>query len=246
MISESSHSPGPEEWVHPFIVFRWLTKEEIFVILMSLLEKTMCFPRSKPFLLIAFSFFTILLAIFTVQIFDNRSNERSLKAAAPLPFERPVLERKESTSRYWRDRRDVQPRWSHFLQSPEEALTERRAKPQNESIFWEEVQEDLTAIIREKFPDLKLSQSDLQRLTETIRPLQKSMLALGELERTKSNREEIQKIRSEVNRTLEAFEEITQMSISDFILYGRPESGLDNGKPDDEEIIEEYLDHYKS
>jgi hypothetical protein len=36
------------------------------------------------------------------------------------------------------------------------------------------------------------------------------------------------------------------MSISDFILYGRPESGLDNEKPDDEEIIEEYLDHFKS
>ena len=246
MISESSHFPGPEEWVHPFIVFRWLTKEEIFVILMSLLEKTMCSPRSKSLLLMAFSFFTILLTIFTVHIFVNRSNERSLEAAASLPLERPVLERKEPTSRYWRDRRDIQPRWSHFLQSPEEALPERRAKPQNESIFWEEVQEDLTAIIREKFPELKLSQRDLQRLTETIRTLQKSMLALGELERTKSNREEIQKIRSEVNRTLETFEEITQMSISDFILFGRPESGLDNEKPDDEEIIEEYLDHYKS
>ena len=194
----------------------------------------------------ALPFFTILLTIFTVQIFDNRSNERSLKAAAPLPLERPLVEREESTSRYWRDRRDVQPRWSYFLQSPEEALTERRAKPQNEPVFWEEVQEDLTAIIREKFPELKLSQRDLQRLTETIRTLQKSMLALGELERTKSNRGEIQKIRSEVNRALEAFEEITQMSISDFILYGRPESGLDNEKPDDEEIIEEYLNHYNS
>jgi len=220
--------------------------EEVFVILMLPFEKTMCFLRSKSFLLMAFSFFTILLTIFTVQIFVNRSNETSSKAAAPLPLERPVLERKESTSRYSRDLRDVQPRWSHFLQSPEEALPERRAKPQNEPFFWEEVQEGLTVIIREKFPELKLSQRDLQRLTETIRTLQKSMLALGELERTRSNREEIKQIRSEVNRSLETFEEITQMSISDFILYGRPESGLDNGKPDDEEIIEEYLDHYKS
>jgi hypothetical protein len=213
---------------------------------MSLLEKTMCSPRSKSLLLMAFSFFTILLAIFTVQIFDNRSNERSLKAAAPLPLERPLVEREESTSHYWRDRRDVQPRWSHFLQSPEETLPEWKAKPQNEPVFWDEVQEDLTAIIREKFPELKLSPRDLQRLTETIRTLQKSMLALGELERTKSNHEKIEKIRSEVNQELEAFEEITQISISDFILYGRPESGLDNEKPDDEEIIEEYLDHYKS
>ena len=213
---------------------------------MLLLEKTMCFPRSKSFLLIAFSFFTILLTIFTVQIFVNRSNERSLKVAAPLLLDRPVLEPKESTSCYWRDRRDVQPRWSHFLQSPEEGLPEWRTKPQNEPVFWDEVQEDLTVTIREKFPELKLSQRDLQRLTETIRTLQKSMLSLRELERTRSNREEIKQIRSEVNRALEAFEEITQMSISDFILYGRPEGGLDNEKPDDEEIIEEHLDHYKS
>jgi hypothetical protein len=206
----------------------------------------MCFPRSKSLLLTAFSFFTILLTIFTVQIFVNRSNERTLKAAAPLPLERPVLEPKESTSRYWNDRVDVQPRRSHFLQSPEEALPERRAKPQNEPVFWEEVQEDLAVIIRENFPELKLSQRDLQRLTETIRTLQKSMLSLGELERTRSNREEIQKIRSEVSRTLETFEEITKMSISDFILFGRPESGIDNGKPDDEEIIEEYLSGFKS
>jgi len=72
------------------------------------------------------------------------------------------------------------------------------------------------------------------------------MLALGELERTRSNREEIQKIRSEVSRKLETFEEITEMSISDFILYGRPESGLDNEKTDDEEIIEEFLSGFKS
>jgi hypothetical protein len=45
---------------------------------------------------------------------------------------------------------------------------------------------------------------------------------------------------------LETFEEITKMSISEFILFGRPESGIDNGKPDDEEIIEEYLGHFKS
>ena len=202
--------------------------------------------HSKFLLLISFFFFAILLTIFTVQLFDNRSNERSIKAEVPLPLENPVPERKDSTSRYWRDRLDVQPRWSHFVQSPEEALLERRAKSQNEPVFWEEFQEDLTVIIREKFPELKLSQRDLQKLTQTIRILQKSMLELGELERTRSNREEIQKIRSEVSRTLETFEEITQMSISDFILYGRPESGLDNEKPDDEEIIEEYLDHSKS
>ena len=206
----------------------------------------MCFPRSKFFLFIAFSFFTILLIIFTVQVFVNRSNERSLEVAAPLFFEKPVLEPKESTSPNWRDPRGTQPRWSHSLQSREEALLERRATPQNEFVLWEEVQEDLALTIREKFPELKVSQTGLQNLTETIRTVQKSMLKLGELERTRSNREEIQSIRSELNWALESFEELTEMSLSDFILFGRPESGIDNEKPDDEEIVEEYLSDIRS
>jgi hypothetical protein len=176
----------------------------------------------------------------------NRSNERSLKAAAPLPPEKPVAERKESTSHYLKDQLDVQPRWNHLLQPPEEVLSEKRLNRRNDQIFWEEVQEDLALIIGEKFPELKLSQRDLQKLTETIQTLQKSMLELGDLERTRSNREEIQKIRSELNRALETVEEITEMGISDFILSGRPESGIDNEKPDDEEIIKEYLSNIKS
>jgi hypothetical protein len=72
------------------------------------------------------------------------------------------------------------------------------------------------------------------------------MLELGELERSISNREEIQKNRGELNRALETVEEITQMGISDFILLGRPESGIDNEKPDDEEIIKEYFGNFKS
>jgi len=160
MVLESSHSLDPEVRVYSFIpsLHSGLTKEEVSVILITLLEKAMCSPRSKSLLLMSFSFFAILLTIFTVQIFVNRSNERNLKADAPLLLEKPVAERKDSTSRYWNDRVDVQPRWSHFLQSPEEALPERRAKPQNEPVFWEEVQEDLALIIGKKFPELKLSQ----------------------------------------------------------------------------------------
>jgi len=158
-----------------------------------------------------------------------------------------VPERIELTPPFFsRGNPSIHPRGNPLLWPPEEVLSERRLNPRNGQILWEEVQEDLALIIGEKFPELKLSQRDLQRLTETIRTLQKSMLELGDLERTRSNREEIQRIRSEVNRALETFEEITKMSISEFILFGRPESGIDNGKPDDEEIIEEYLGHFKS
>jgi hypothetical protein len=186
------------------------------------------------------------LTIFTVQFFKNRSNERSLKADAPLSLKNPVPERTESLSLILGGKPGIDLRWNHFLQPPEEVLSEKRLNPRNDQIFWEEVQEDLALVIKDKFPELMLSQRDLQKLTETIRTLRKSMLELGDLDRTRSNREEIQKIRSEVNRTLETFEEITKMSISDFILFARPESGIDNGKPDDEEIIEEYLSHCKS
>jgi hypothetical protein len=203
-------------------------------------------PRSRVFLIIFSSFLIILLVTFSIQIFGNRSDNISSKIHSPSTLKIPAPERIELTSSFSRGNSGIDPKGNPFLWPPGEVLSEERLNPRDGQIFWEEVQEDMTVIIREKFPELKLSRRDLQRLTETIRTLQKSMLELGELERTRSNREQIQKMRSEVNRALEAFEEITKMSISDFILYGRPESGLDNEKPDDEEIIEEYLHHYKS
>lgn len=206
----------------------------------------MSIPRSKIFLIILSSFLIILLVTFSIRIFGNRSDNISSKIHTPSTLKIPAPERIDSPSPFLRATPGIDLERNHFLQPPEEVLSEKRLNPRNDHIFWEELQEDLALIIREKFPELKLSQRDLQTFTQTIRILQKSMLELGDLERTRSNREEIQKIRSEVNRALETFEEITKMSISDFILYGRPESGLDNEKPDDEEIIEEYLDHFKS
>ena len=203
-------------------------------------------PPSRVFLIILSSFLIFLLVTFSIQIFGNRSDHISSKVHTPSTLKIPAPERIESPSPFIRATPGIDLRGNHFLRPPEEVLSEKRLNPRNDPISWEEVQEELALIIGEKFPELKLSQRDLQQLTETIRTLQKSMLELGDLERTRSNREKIQKIRSEVNRALETFEEITQMSISDFILHGRPESGLDNEKPDDEEIIEEYLDHFKS
>ena len=201
---------------------------------------------SRVFLIIFSSFLIILLVTFSIQIFGNRSDNISSKIHSPSTLKIPAPERIELTSSFSRGNSGIDPKGNPFLWSPGEVLSEERLNPRNGQIFWEEVQEDLALIIGEKFPELKLTQRDLQWLTETIRTLQKSMLELGDLERTRSNREEIQRIRSEVNRALETFEEITKMSISEFILFGRPESGIDNGKPDDEEIIEEYLGHFKS
>lgn len=204
-------------------------------------------PGSRVFLIILSSFLIIFLVTFSIQIFENRSGNISSKIHTPSTLKIPVPEQIELTSSFFsRGNPGIHPRGNPFLWPPGEVPSEKRLNPRNGQLFWEEVQEDLALIIGEKFPELKLSQRDLQRLTETIRTLQKSMLELGDLERTRSNREEIQRIRSEVNRALETFEEITKMSISEFILFGRPESGIDNGKPDDEEIIEEYLGHFKS
>jgi hypothetical protein len=206
----------------------------------------MYFPRSKFLLLISFFFFTILLAIFTVQIFEDRSHERSSKGDGPLPLENPVPERRESTFYDRKDRLGVEPRWNHFLQSPEEVLSERRWTPRNDVVLWEEIQEDLALIIEEKFPELRLSKKDLGKLTETIRTIQESMQELREFERTRGKDEAIKQIHHQLNRALEVFEEITEMNVSEFISLGRPESGIDNGKPDHEEIVNENIRDRKS
>ena len=202
--------------------------------------------RSKVFLILLPSFLIILLLIVSIEFFADRSDNISLKIHSPSTLKIPAPEQIESPSLFLKGKPPIDPRWNHFLQPSEKVLSERRLNPRNDPLFWEEVQEDMALIIEEKFPELKLSQGDLQKLTETIRTLQKSMRELGELERSISNREEIQKIRSQLNRALEAFEEITKMNASEFILFGRPESGIDNEKPDDEEIIKEYLINFKS
>jgi len=201
---------------------------------------------SRVFLIILSSFLIVLLVTFSIQILGNRSDHIISKVHTPSTLKIPAPERIESPSPFIRATPGIDLRGNHFLRPPEEVLSEKRLNPRNDPISWEEVQEDLALIIGEKFPELKLSQRDLQKLTETIRTLQKSMLELGDLERTRSNREEIQNIRTELNRALETVEEITEMGISDFILFGRPENGIDNEKPDDEEIIKEYLSHFKS
>lgn len=203
-------------------------------------------PSSKISFTILSFFLIILLVIFSIRILGNRSDNLSSKIHSPSILKIPAPERIESPSLFLKGKPSIDLRWNHFVQPPGEVLSEKRLNPRNDPIFWEEVREDLALIIEDKFPELILSQRDLQKLTETIRTLQKSMLEFGELERTRSNREEIQNIRSELNRALETFEEITEMSISDFILFGGPESGIDNEKPDHEEIVEEYLSDFRS
>ncbi len=210
----------------------------------------MCSPRLKSLLLVGASCLTILFIIFNVRLSVNRSNdrpdERTSKAEAPPLILNSAPEPKEGRSHDLKNRLHIQPQRSLFTESLQEIPPIAEEKPQDAYLFWDRVQEDLALIIRDKFSEWRLSQKDLQALTETIQTLQKSMLTLRGLERTRDHREQIEQMTKEVGRALERFEEITQMSISDFILYGRPESGLDNGKPDDDEIVEVYLDPPKS
>lgn len=72
------------------------------------------------------------------------------------------------------------------------------------------------------------------------------MQELREFERTRGKDEAIKQIHHQLNRALEVFEEITEMNVSEFISLGRPESGIDNGKPDHEEIVNENIRDRKS
>jgi hypothetical protein len=110
----------------------------------------------------------------------------------------------------------------------------------------ERVQEALALVIEERFPELRLCAKDLHELTEAIGVVQKSMREMRELERTERNLKDLKKIHRELNQALEVMAEITEMNPTEFILFGRPEPGIDNDEPDDEEIPEEYLDDFKS
>ena len=202
--------------------------------------------RRSNFLFIFLSSLSIfLLVIFLISFIGTQSQERTPRAHQRLALKTQSMEQNEATSKFRKDQSDSAPQLGYFLQSPEEVLSEIKTNPKTDHFFWKEVQEDLALIIKEKFPELKLSERELRELTETIKMIQKSMVEMRDLERARGNTETIRRIRGGLDQALDSFGEITQMDAAEFILRGRPKSGLDNEDPDNVDIVKEYLTDLK-
>jgi hypothetical protein len=199
----------------------------------------MSFPRSKASVVLLLSVMVVLLVIFLGRTFESRIPEKSVKPHPWLSFKPGDTESRQDNPGVPKDRRDSSP-LPHSIPRPyAEIPLEFRTLPR------ESVQEALALVIEERFPELRLPEKDLYELTEAIRVVQKSMREMRELERTRKNVRDLRIFHHQMNQALDVIAEITEMSPAEFILSGRPERGIDNDAPEDEEIAEEYLNDFE-
>jgi hypothetical protein len=112
----------------------------------------------------------------------------------------------------------------------------------NEDDIPEESIKNLIAMgIEDDFKDLNLSEEELQVLTEAVISIRASMKGLRYMERSSENTESFIQLHDQLHDAIDDFKEITGMSLTQFMLSAPAYGGLDNDRPDDEEIVFEYL-----
>ena len=107
--------------------------------------------------------------------------------------------------------------------------------------MWQRLPATLSLAIREKLPEVSLSDEDIRELTETIRTFRESMQSLREVERTPENADRIRELMGRVEEDRRQFEKTTGMSIAEFV-QRTTTSGIDNGKPEEGKVVPETLD----
>ena len=195
--------------------------------------------RSKASVVLLLSAMVVLLVIFLGRAFEPRIPEKFVMTHPGLPSKPGGTDQRDGNPSFPKDRHDPSLSMNSILRQDEEIPLKIRTLPR------ESVQEGLALVIDERFPELRLPEKDLHELTEAIEVVQKSMREMRELERTRRNLRDLKSIHHELNQALDVIAEITKMSPTEFILFGRPEDGIDNDAPEDEEIPEEYLHDFR-
>ena len=112
-------------------------------------------------------------------------------------------------------------------------------------MFFESVKSLLTMGIEDDFPELNLSDNELQDLTNVVISIKESMQGLRSLERTSKNAEFIAQIQDRLSKARIEFERIAGISLTNFMRRASVVGGIDNDRPDDKNINFEYLDNYR-
>ena len=219
--------------------------DTIVPIFFALDTETMFSLRPNFLFVVLSSLVIVLLLSLLIQHPGNPIPERT-SSAHGVTAPRPSVSEGEKTTLDYRGHSPVLiPRWSPLLRSLEGAPSELEAYQESDPFSWEEVQEDLSFMIEERFPDLRLSEREWHELTDAIKTIRSSMEEMRELERTTSNAGVLLSTRTALDRATETFVEITGMSAAEFILRGRPESGIDDEESDKDEIVQEYLSDFE-
>ena len=112
----------------------------------------------------------------------------------------------------------------------------------DDDMSFESVKSLLTMGIEDDFPELHLSENEFQDLTQAVISIRESMQELRRLDRTGKNAQFVTQIQDRLNEASIDFEQISGMSLTNFIRRASVVGGIDNDRPDDKDINFEYLD----
>jgi len=114
-----------------------------------------------------------------------------------------------------------------------------------DDIDWEQVEGLLREHVDRNHPGLKLSDSDYERLSDSMKSFREANEKMRSLERTPVNAPAIRQSLQELNAAMKAFDELTGMSPGEFfmeedapVIFGDDPRSRET----DDEIVTEYLD----
>ncbi|GAB4339044.1 MAG: hypothetical protein Kow0099_13710 [Candidatus Abyssubacteria bacterium] len=122
------------------------------------------------------------------------------------------------------------------------------ADVETEDIDWRQVEEALREYVERNHHNLKLSDSEYERLAKSIRTFREANLRMRSLERTSKNAAEFQQLLSDIQESTREFQQITGMSQGEFLRSSENPPvrfGNEPGAVDNEEILVDYLSDYK-
>jgi hypothetical protein len=106
--------------------------------------------------------------------------------------------------------------------------------------FWMNVETLFALSVREKFSRVQLSESDTRVLTQNIRDIRESLIALRQINRSAESGREIIGLKSQLDENIRNAQALTGISMSE-LLSRLTTEGIDNDKPEKGEVVLEYL-----
>ena len=123
----------------------------------------------------------------------------------------------------------------------EEPLQVESMERNDPELFRRNIEDTLALSVREKIPGVRLSEKEIRGLAEDIRTMRETFAVLRETRRTPENAADIKVLAGRLEENSRRIQEVTGMSAAAF-LNRLTTDGIDNDKPEEGEVVLEYLD----
>ena len=123
----------------------------------------------------------------------------------------------------------------------EEHLQIESMERNDPDLFRRNIEDMLALSVREKIPGVQLSEKEFRGLAEDIRIMHETFAGLRETRRTPENAADIKVLAGRLEESSRRIQGVTGMSAAEFLNRLTTE-GIDNDKPEEGDVVLEYLD----